>query len=364
MKKFIKPFVFILFFLICYLTISFILKKMDPQPEWGEIDTPKVAFSGKDIVFTLHYEEIQSPLQLFIALTYRNDDNIFCGQKNYTDSIPIIHGSGKIQKRLSFYVPDSVYKVMIRISLHVLPQKQGISIYKCKRVGKPLKSEWIYVSKDGSLPHDINLSYTDILKKGYLEGYWIVNRGDPTVIGWFITLFYFFVFATSFYLLKKITPNISNNEYMWFWYGVTILIILLGINKQLDIQMLFADFARLYAKVIGIFENRKPFQHKIISFLTTIGISIFSVMIYKFWYAPKRMWLALIGFCILFSFPIIRLVSLHSIESLLSISVLYIKIVDVIEILGITIVLIAIILNYSSCKNSQVQKSRYNNYTL
>lgn len=357
MKKLIKPFVFILLFLTCYLVINFILKKVDPQPDWGEIDKPKIAIPGKDIVFTLYYYEIPSPLQLFTSLSYRNDDNIYCGQKNYTDSIPIINGSGKIRQSLSFYPPDSVYKVMIRTSLHILPKKQGTSIYECKRVGEPLRSEWIYVSKDSSLPQEINLSYTDILKKGYFEGYWINKRGDPTVIGWFITLFYFFVFATSLYLLKKTTPNILDNKYIWFWYGVTILIILLGINKQLDIQMLFADFARLYAKVSGIFENRKPFQHKILSFLTTIGISIFSVTIYKLWNAPKRMWLALIGFCILFSFPIIRLISLHSIEALLSISVLNIQVVDVIEILGIILVLIAIILNYSSCKKSLVPKS-------
>ena len=360
MKKFIKPFVFILLFLICYLMISFILKKVDPQPDWGEIEIPKVAFPGKDLVFALHYEGIQSPLQLFVVLTYQDNNELYCGQKNYTDSIPIIYGSGKFQRSLSFHPPDSVSRVKISTSLYHLPQEQGISIYKCERFGKPLNSEWIYVSKNGLIPQDINLSYTDILKRGYREGYWIDDRGDPTLIGWFITLFYFFVFATSFYLLKKTTLNISNKNYMWFWYGVTILIFLLGVNKQLDIQMLFADFARLYAKVSGIFENRKPFQQKIISFLATIGISIFTFMIYKFWNAPKRMWLALTGFCILFSFPLIRLVSLHRIESLLSISVLSVKVVDVIEIMGITIVLIAIILNYSSGKNTLGQKSRYN----
>jgi len=191
MKKLIKPFLSIVLFLTCYLVINFMLNKVDPQPDWGKIDNPKVAIPGKDIEFTLYYYEIPSPLQLFTALSYRNEDNIYCGQKNYTDSIPIINGSGKIRQSLSFYPPDSVYKVMIGTSLHILPKKQGTSIYESKRVGKPLKSEWIYVSKDGSLPQDINLSYTDILKKGYFEGYWIINRGDPSIIGWFITFFIF-----------------------------------------------------------------------------------------------------------------------------------------------------------------------------
>jgi hypothetical protein len=207
------------------------------------------------------------------------------------------------------------------------------------------------MSKKGSQPQETKLSNIDFLKQGYENGYWKKDRGDPSVMGWFITFCYFLVFIISFYFVKKTTPFIKNKNFIWFWYAVTIFIILLGINKQLDLQMLFADYARLYAKMSGMFVNRKPFQHKIISLLATIGISVFFIFIYNFWRAPKTTWIALFGFSILFSFPLIRLVSLHRLESLLYKSFLSVKIVDVIEIIGISIVLIAIIMNYLIYKN-------------
>ena len=362
MKKFTKLIIFVFLFLICYLVIISVLKKVDPQPDWVELDIPKIAIPSEDIIFTVHYDGIQTPLQLFTALIYRDEDDLYCGQKHYTDSIPIVYGGGKFQQSLSFNPPDSVHKVMIRLSLHVLPEKEGVSIYKCKRIGKPFKSEWIYVSKDGSIPQEIDLSFTDFIEKGYLEGYWKDKRGDPTIIGWFITLLYLLVSVISFYLLRRIKVINPDIEYKWFWFGAGILIFLLGINKQLDVQMLFADFARLYAKVSGMFENRKPFQQKIISLLATIGISIFAFMIYKLWNAPKRMWMALVGFCILFSFPLIRLVSLHSIEALLYSSLLSVKVVDVLEIIGITIIFITTFINYSAIKNNLAYKPGYDKY--
>lgn len=356
MKKFIKPSLFLVFFLICYFIILFILKKVDPQPEWGKIKYPKAVFAGKDINITLEYEDIKSPVQLFFVLTYQDSNELYCGQKNYTDSIPIVQGNGKIHKSLVFNPPDSVFRVRISASLYQLPPKPGVSIYQCKLVKQSIRSEWIYVSKNGLVLQEQKLSNTNFLKRGYQEGYWINKKGDPSVMGWLITFYYLFVFILSFYLIKKITPYIKNKKYLWFWYVVTILIILLGINKQLDVQMLFADYARLYAKMSGIFENRKPFQHKIISLLAAIGISIFFILIYNFWHAPKTTWFALIGFSILFTFPLIRLVSLHSIESLLYVSVLSIRVVDILEIIGISIVFIAIIMNYFAYKNGNSKK--------
>lgn len=356
MKKFIRPSLFLISFLICYFIILFMLKKVDPQPDWGIIAYPEAVVAGKDINITLEYKDIKSPLQLFFELTYQDRNEIYCGQKNYTDSIPIIQGNGKIHQSLVFNPPDSVYRVRISTSLYQLPPKPGVSIYRCKLAKQALISEWIYVSKNGLLPQGTKLSNVNFLKQGYQNGYWKVEKGDSSVMGWFITCYYLFVFILSFYLIKKIAPHIKNKKYLWFWYGVIILIMMIGINKQLDIQMLLADYARLYAKMSGIFQNRKPFQHKIISLLATIGISIFFILIYKLWHAPKITWFALIGFSILFSFPLIRLVSLHRIESLLYVSVLSIKVVDVLEIIGISIVFIAIIMNYFAYKNGNAKK--------
>jgi len=243
---------------------------------------------------------------------------------------------------------------MVNISRYNLPKKQNVSIYQCKRIGHPLRSEWILVSKDRSTPKNITLSYLDILKIAYQKGYWIQNRGDPTVIGWFITLLYFVVFIVSIYFSIKATRYLSNYRYIWFMYGITALIFLLGINKQLDFQMLLTDFAREFVKVKGMYVNRKPFQIQIISIFASIGIGILTFILYTLRFAPKRMWLALVGISILFSFTIIRLISLHNIESFVSKSFLGVRIVDALEISGISIILFSVISNYFSCKNTTI----------
>lgn len=343
--------VLILLFIIVYLIINFVLKKVDPQPDWAELDTPRAVIPGEDVNFTVYYRDIQTPLQLVTTLVYQDKNNRYCGQKNYTDSISVIHGDGKISQVLPFNPPEAASRVSIRLSLHALPEEKGVSIYKTERVGKPLQSEWIYVSKDGSYPKESDLSFINIIKKGYSEGHWKDKRGDPTAVGWLTTVLYLSVFVASIYWVIQTRAINPNFKYSWFWLGASILILLLGINKQLDIQMLFADLARFYAKLSGIYMNRKPFQQKIISFLATIGISTFSVLLYLLRKAPKKMWLTLVGFSILFSFPLIRLVSLHSLEALLYYSVHSVRVVDLIEIVGITIILITAYLNYNDIKN-------------
>ena len=162
------------------------------------------------------------------------------------------------------------------------------------------------------------------------------------------------VFIVSIYFSTKATRYLSNYRYIWFMYGITALIFLLGINKQLDFQMLLTDFAREFVKVKGMYVNRKPFQIQIISIFASIGIGILTFILYTLRFAPKRMWLALVGISILFSFTIIRLISLHNIESFVSKSFLGIRIVDALEISGISIILFSVILNYFSCKNTTI----------
>jgi len=362
MKKLIKLILFVSFFLVSYLVILFILRRVDPQPDWAELDIPKVAIPGENLVFTVYYHDIQAPSQLFTALVYRDENDVFCGQKHYTDSIPIVYGEGELQQSLDFDPPDSAENVTISLSLHELPEKDGVSIYKCKRIGKPFRSGRIYLSRDASLPKETDLSYMDVFEKGYGEGYWKDKRGDPTIIGWLITLLYLFASVIAFVLMRRaivINPDI---KYKWFWFGAIVLVFLLGINKQLDLQMLMADFARFYAKVSGIFAYRKPYQQKIISLLAASGVSVFAYMIHRLWKAPKRTWVTLIGFCVLFSFPLIRLVSLHNLEAWLYYSVSFIRVVDIIEITGIVIVFTAILKQYTVVKNALAYKTGRDNH--
>ena len=66
---------------------------------------------------------------------------------------------------------------------------------------------------------------------------WYQRMGDPTVAGWTITIAYFLVTLLCWRAglkEKTINVNIQKPERHVLWFGLSMLLLFLGINKQLD----------------------------------------------------------------------------------------------------------------------------------
>src|SRR4030067_1829072 len=104
--------------------------------------------------------------------------------------------------------------------------------------------------------------------------------GDPTFMGWFTVAAYMvtallsaFVALHSYRLFC--VADFQKQRLLWI---LAILFLLLGINKQLDLQTLFTDMGRAISIRQGWYAERRIFQFWIILVLTfTSVVCLFSV---------------------------------------------------------------------------------------
>lgn len=113
---------------------------------------------------------------------------------------------------------------------------------------------------------------------------WRLCIGDPYPIGWIIFAAYLIASVLCFYVGNSISKSNSINKEkrdIIFWYGLSILLFFLGINKQLDLQTLFTASGRAIAHSQGWYTIRREVQKifiigfTFISLFSLIGIGIF-----------------------------------------------------------------------------------------
>jgi len=92
---------------------------------------------------------------------------------------------------------------------------------------------------------------------------WKPRMGDPSLSGWVITIAYFCSFflciAAGVYVRAKGERRFSFSRAR-LWYIFSGVMLVFGINKQLDFQTLLNQVGSRLAKVQGWYENRRVVQ--------------------------------------------------------------------------------------------------------
>ena len=83
---------------------------------------------------------------------------------------------------------------------------------------------------------------------------WTPQIGDPSVLGWLTVASYFFA---SLLCLRAAGHDASAKN---LWRALGFALIALGINKQLDLQTLFTQVGREYARSGRWYEHRRAVQ--------------------------------------------------------------------------------------------------------
>lgn len=146
------------------------------------------------------------------------------------------------------------------------------------------------------------------------ETNWTPSIGDPSLMGWFTVVFYFLTSALAFVTAYKY--RYLNTDFR-FWLFLAVFLLLLGINKQLDIQSLFTEIGRVIAKKQGWYNDRRRFQavFVIIFFiLSLISIALLWWILRKEW---RKFLFPLTGLLLLVSFIVIRAASFHHVDRFL-----------------------------------------------
>lgn len=174
----------------------------------------------------------------------------------------------------------------------------------------------------------------DLVKFKFKQGYF----HDDDEVSWFITTLYFMtliIFFRIFLLARRYAVDSR------FWLILTIFILLMGLNKQFDIQTDIKNYIRDIAIYEGWYESRAYIQTLLISFITLIGL----ITLVKAKFILKRYWIRYKWICLSFGLLIfyisIRLISLHAMDIALRYQIY--EIIKVQQIIEISIIMLLII---------------------
>jgi hypothetical protein len=170
------------------------------------------------------------------------------------------------------------------------------------------------------------------------RGKWHPGIGDPTVMGW-ITVGAYFIGSLVCWRAASVTrqrAQIEVHRQLWiFWTVFAVLLLFLGLNKQLDLQTWLTQFGRQLAKNEGWFEYRRPVQAFFVLLVAMAGLAALVLLSWLTRRTRTHTWIALTGGIFLGSFILVRAASFHHVDTLLRTSFRGLKINWVLELSGI-----------------------------
>lgn len=200
-------------------------------------------------------------------------------------------------------------------------------------------------------------------------GNWSPGIGDPTFVGWFTVLAYMVAgtlcwrdyrrlsgskargpedYLTSvlplilslFVSKRRLLTLPERQRISALWLGLAILLLALGINKQLDLQTAFTEVGRMLARDEGWYAVRRKVQAAFILAVAVTGVWVFRGLANVASGTRGHLKQVLAGTVFLFVFVIIRATSFHHIDILLGISLEGFKLNWIIELGGIAFIML------------------------
>lgn len=170
-----------------------------------------------------------------------------------------------------------------------------------------------------------------------IDGRWEPGIGDPTIAGWITVAAYGAAMVLCYLCYRKMRPGPERQ----FWLYLTLVMALLGINKQLDLQTWFTQFGRDMALENGWYARRRIVQVVFIGWLVLLGLVtqkwLFGWLKHLSHYARR----AATGLVLLTIFVIVRATSFHHVDRMLGISLEGLRVNVLLELGGIGLIVLA-----------------------
>ncbi len=162
---------------------------------------------------------------------------------------------------------------------------------------------------------------------------WQPQIGDPTIAGWFTVFSYFLAAALAFRV--RYGTSADNQNLRLFWQMISLLMLALGVNKQLDLQSLLTALGKYYAHRQGWYSHRQGIQVAFILLILCLGITGLVFGFRRFREILKDNRLAFTGVIFLLVFVLIRASSFHHMDRLIGTRMLGLKMNWLLELTGI-----------------------------
>jgi hypothetical protein len=154
-------------------------------------------------------------------------------------------------------------------------------------------------------------------------------------MGWFTVGAYWACFMTGICAAWLNRTKREDGQAFLFWIVVSLLMLFLGINKQLDLQSLFTEIGRNMAKAQGWMDHRRAVQFWFIAIFGAASLSVFVFLTIRMQRLFKRFTLAFVGLFFLLTFVIIRAASFHHFDAALGLRFAGARLNWVLELTGI-----------------------------
>jgi len=142
------------------------------------------------------------------------------------------------------------------------------------------------------------------------DGRWHPGIGDPTFMGWFTVVVYGLACWLCLQCALRLRPQV-------FWWTVTLALLALGINKQLDLQTWVTEMGRDMAQHDGWYGRRHDIQIAFIIGVTGAGAAVACLLgwaLQGYWRRYLRVWSGLV---LLLTFIVVRAASFHHVDQFL-----------------------------------------------
>ena len=183
-----------------------------------------------------------------------------------------------------------------------------------------------------------------------VNGVWVPGIGDPTFAGWAITVGYL-ASAVSCALMAIREARPQPNPTQWrtwkFWAILSVLLLALGINKQLDLQTWLWLTGRAVARAQGWYEQRRWVQVIFTGGIALAGLMLLVALARFSRIGHGKYMVALLGVTFLVCFVVIRAISIDNVDKFLGIRVGSLNMNRILEGGGILLVLGASL--YANC---------------
>lgn len=168
---------------------------------------------------------------------------------------------------------------------------------------------------------------------------WRPELGDDHLMGWVTVGVYLGAAVAAAMMARRLaSPDPETRRERWFWRITAAILLLLAINKQLDLQSLLTIFARCHAHLSGWYDDRRIVQEIFIFLVAAGGVLALGLAALMLRGILGRVWPALAGLGFVCVFVVIRAASFHHVDLFLGGSTLGVKLNWLLELPGPTLV--------------------------
>jgi hypothetical protein len=182
-------------------------------------------------------------------------------------------------------------------------------------------------------------------------GHWSPGIGDPSFMGWATTFLYLLTSLQCWRLIRGAHKSPRSESLIWLSLAIGLLV--LGLNKQLDLQTAFTETGRILARRQGWYEARRSFQLVFVALFAATTLLMSVGLLYLTRNASVAARVAVFGMVVLLGFILIRGVSFHHVDEFLRSRLFELRANWIFEIGGILLILVSAVVRGRTARGAR-----------